>query len=120
MDCMHATPVNAQAAREMRASKPERKCSRTCPPLHPEDLHVVRDRVGKLHDLTGWPFGAAKVVGFFQWPGKWKHSLWVVRCACGNYETVTARTIMGHRATELRRPADHRPWVCSECHNLRA
>jgi len=116
---MHSTPVDGQAARELRGPKSELKCSRKLPSLHQEELHLVRDRVSKLHDLTGWTFGRARVIGFVQWTGKWKYSLWAVQCSCGNFETVSAKTIMEHRSTELRRPDDHRPWVCSECHHLR-
>jgi len=67
----------------------------------------VTDPAGTFIDLSGIKFGRFVVIGYL---GKPKgHSLWLVRCACGDYESRKSKAI--------RNPDNHGD-RCDNCRQL--
>lgn len=73
---------------------------KTSPPLR----RIPKD----TPDLTGIKFGQLTVVGLYA-VGTGKYGLWIVRCACGDYETRKARSIKTQSAK------DDSTACCSQC-----
>ena len=63
----------------------------------------------KSLDLTGAKFGRFTVIGFLG-KSKARPGLWLVRCACGHYET--------RRSPAIKNPDNHDD-CCSYCRNLK-
>jgi hypothetical protein len=56
---------------------------------------VVPFRGWSYHDLTGKRFGRFLVIGVFDGAKNYrKKTLWVVKCACGRYETRSRRALL--------------------------
>lgn len=67
-------------------------------PLHVQHWKAPPTPVGKLgkgaEDLTGRVFGRLTVIRFHgSAGGEWARPIWLVRCACGDYEVRRSKTL---------------------------
>ena len=77
------------------------------PPVIPQSDWPKTD---SFHDLTGLSFGRFKVVGYLGKPGSKKQlALWLVRCACGDFESRSAKAV---------RNPENRGDRCGNCRHL--
>lgn len=81
----HPTPVDGQAAKELRQWNTDRPKTRPHS-LIAENPNLIARRVSNFRNLCGIKYGTLEVVGLvaFHEHGE---SVWSVRCSCGNYET---------------------------------
>lgn len=106
-DQTHREPVNKLAAlqcakgvkREIGPLPPSH--SAICPPIHgPVAMRKMFEGKCPEHhgvNLTGTRFGRFTVIGMARLWKKKDRALWVARCACGMYETRSARAVKNAR-----------------------
>lgn len=93
-----SSPVNATAARVLSGgiNYEERPINEmhwhfdAPPTVMPKSKHPLAD---SFVDLTGRKYGRFTVIGFYGTRNKKRKALWLVRCACGDYEVRQARVI---------------------------
>ena len=104
-------PVDSMAARVMQRGEtwePDIRDVATF--IRSADPIPTRTFTGPRHqDLTGTRFGRLLVTGWFGTHNPKKPSLWVCRCACGDYELRRSRAV-----TNLSNAAD----ACKDCRHL--
>lgn len=91
-------PVNSAAARVLgsgvhyQSNKVIAQRHWTSPPKT-IPINEVNDTVGSFVDLSGTTFGRLTVIGYLGKLNPKKAALWLVRCACGDYESRTSKAI---------------------------
>jgi hypothetical protein len=107
-------PVNQAAARTMGRGvhyEPDKVIAQrhwsAPPPTIP--AAQVKDPAGTFVDLSGIKFGRFVVIGYLGKLNPKKAALWLVRCACGDYES---------RASKAIRNPENRGDRCCNCQHL--
>ncbi len=120
-DIATRVPINTNAAQDGAIIRPDGFSSISEPsdiiyPDPPMVVEVPPHKRGTDGDFTGRQVGHSQVYGYL---GKWgcekdsRAHKWCLRCVCGNYFRVTARTLKRVLAGKSR--ADR----CPECDKLR-
>ena len=105
-------PVNQAAARTMGRGvhyEPDKiiiQCHWTAPPA---TISVSQVTDLRFIDLSGVKFGRLTVIGYLGKPNPKKSARWLVRCACGDYES---------RASKAIRNPENRGDRCDKCRHL--
>ena len=76
-----------------------------CPPIKPRSDVWDRQILATFDELVGGQYGRVRVIGLSYGKNRRGRSLWVVRCGCGTYMEMGAKTV--------RRFRDRNG--CSEC-----